>query len=126
MPAGLASLVLQSQAFFTVLIAALLLGEGVHRHNIVGMGVAVLGLVLIKQGAAAGFMTLLGFMLTLLAALSWSTGHFVAMVARRVDMLGLLIAGVLLPTLHFLALSWFLTVPKALHDITTSLHSLGI
>src|SRR5690606_34772594 len=34
MPAGLASLVLQSQAFFTVLIAALLLGEGVRRHNI--------------------------------------------------------------------------------------------
>src|SRR5690606_7540735 len=85
MPAGLASLVLQSQAFFTVLIAALLLGEGVRRHNIVGMGAAALGLVLIQQGAAPGSMTLLGFLLTLVAALSWATGNIVVKHAGKVD-----------------------------------------
>lgn len=126
MPAGLASLVLQSQAFFTVLIAALLLGEGVHRHNIVGMGVAVLGLVLIQQGAAAGSMTLLGFMLTLLAALSWASGNIVAKVAGKVDMLGLVIWGALIPPLPFLALSWFLEGPQTIQDSLTGITYVGI
>ncbi|HEY9279089.1 MAG TPA: EamA family transporter, partial [Eoetvoesiella sp.] len=53
MPAGLSSLVLQSQAFFTVLIAALFLGEGLRRHHVLGMAVAVAGLVLIQYGAEA-------------------------------------------------------------------------
>ncbi|AEC21523.1 cysteine/acetylserine efflux protein [Pusillimonas sp. T7-7] len=126
MPAGLASLVLQSQAFFTVLIAALLLGEGVHRHNILGMGVAVLGLVLIQQGAAAGSMTLLGFMLTLLAALSWASGNIVAKVAGKVDMLGLVIWGALIPPLPFLALSWFLEGPQTIQDSLTGITYVGI
>src|SRR5690554_4221397 len=108
MPAGLASLVLQSQAFFTVLIAALLLGEGVRRHNILGMGAAVLGLFLIQLGAAPGSMTLLGFLLTLLAALCWATGNIVVKHAGKVDMLGLVVWGALIPPLPFLALSWML------------------
>ncbi|SOY52645.1 putativeE.coli eamA, predicted transporter; DUF6; putative permease (fragment) [Cupriavidus taiwanensis] len=51
MPAGLASLVLQSQAFFTLAIAALWLGEPVRWHNLAGMAVAAGGLALIGAGA---------------------------------------------------------------------------
>ena len=43
MPAGLASLVLQSQAFFTLLLAALLLSEKVRAHNLIGLLVAATG-----------------------------------------------------------------------------------
>src|SRR5690606_17841838 len=89
MPAGLASLVLQSQAFFTVLIAAVLLGERVRLHNIAGMLVAVIGLVFIQQGAAPGALSVLGFVLTLIAALSWATGNIVVKSAGKIDMLGL-------------------------------------
>lgn len=126
MPAGLASLVLQSQAFFTVLIAALLLGEGVRRHNILGMGAAVLGLFLIQLGAAPGSMTLLGFLLTLLAALCWATGNIVVKHAGKVDMLGLVVWGALIPPLPFLALSWMLEGPQAIQASLSGITHVGI
>jgi drug/metabolite transporter (DMT)-like permease len=44
-PAGLSSILLQSQAFFTALLAALLLGERLHAHNVAGMAVAGAGRV---------------------------------------------------------------------------------
>ncbi|MGE4371031.1 MAG: EamA family transporter, partial [Burkholderiaceae bacterium] len=77
MPAGLASVVLQSQAFFTTLIAAVFLGERIRRHNVVGLLVAALGLVLIQQGAVAGTLSLTGFLMTLAAGLSWAIGNIV-------------------------------------------------
>ena len=67
MPAGLASLVLQSQAFFTLFFAALFLGERLRGSNLFGLLVAASGLVLIGlQGGQA--MTLAGFALTIAAA----------------------------------------------------------
>src|SRR3546814_19652351 len=123
MPAGLASLVLQSQAFFTVLIAAVLLGEGVRWPNVVGMAVAVAGLVLIERGAAPGSMSVLGFVLTLVAALSWAAGNIVVKTAGKVDMLGLGAWGALIPPVPFLILSWFIDgrkhMPASLENITT-------
>ena len=52
MPAGLASLVLQSQALFTLVFSALLLKEQVKSNQIVAIIVAFVGLWLIaKQGS---------------------------------------------------------------------------
>jgi len=57
MPAGLASLVLQAQAFFTLLFAGLFLGERLRRVTLFGLLVAAAGLALIGlQGG--GDMTL--------------------------------------------------------------------
>ena len=47
MPAGLSSLVLQSQVFFTILIAALWLGERPSPRGLFGLLLAAAGLVLI-------------------------------------------------------------------------------
>uniref|UniRef100_UPI003340A3DD EamA family transporter n=1 Tax=Castellaniella defragrans TaxID=75697 RepID=UPI003340A3DD len=105
MPAGLASLVLQSQAFFTVLIAALVLRERIERHHVLGMAIAVAGLVLLDAGAQDGAVPLAGFLLTLCAALSWSAGNIVLKGAGKVDMMGLVVWGALLPPVPFLLLS---------------------
>ncbi|WP_152910754.1 EamA family transporter, partial [Burkholderia cenocepacia] len=60
MPAGLASLVLQSQAFFTLVFAMLFLGERLRVQNLIGLAIAAGGLVVIAaQGGRA--MTLAGF-----------------------------------------------------------------
>ena len=106
MPAGLASLILQAQAFFTVLMAALFLGEKVRTHNMLGMAVAVAGLLFIEQGATAGSVPILGFVLTLLAALSWAAGNIVTKGAGKIDMLSLVVWGALIPPVPFLILSW--------------------
>lgn len=126
MPAGLASLVLQSQAFFTVLIAALVLREGIQRHHVLGMSIAVLGLILIQKGADTGSVPILGFMLTLLSALAWAVGNIVLKGAGKVDMIGLVVWGALIPPIPFLILSWLLEGPTLIVSSLTNISMLGV
>ncbi|MGA4323965.1 EamA family transporter [Ectopseudomonas hydrolytica] len=107
MPAGLASLVLQSQAFFTLFFAALFLGERLRGSNLVGLLVAACGLALIglQSGQA---MTLAGFVLTIAAASMWALGNVVTRKLGKVNLLGLVVWGSLIPPLPFLALSLWL------------------
>jgi O-acetylserine/cysteine efflux transporter len=110
MPAGLASLVLQSQAFFTLAIAGLWLGERVRWINVIAMVVAALGLLLIGSGAGSNTdgMNITGFLLTLCAAACWASGNIVSKKIGAVDLLGLVIWGALIPIVPFALLSlWF-------------------
>jgi drug/metabolite transporter (DMT)-like permease len=68
MPTGLASLVLQASAPFTVLLAAALLREPMSLRQGIGIGLAVIGLVAIAV-ARAQSAALLPVLLTLLGAL---------------------------------------------------------
>jgi O-acetylserine/cysteine efflux transporter len=113
MPAGLASLVLQAQAFLTLLFAVPLLGERVRAGQWLGLLVAAAGLTLIGLQSGQG-MTLAGFALTLCAASMWALGNIVSRRIGRVDILGLVIWGALVPPLPFLALSLWLEGPATL------------
>ena len=122
MPAGLASLVLQSQAFFTLFFAALFLGERLRGSNLFGLLVAASGLVLIGlQGGQA--MTLAGFALTIAAASMWALGNVVTRKLGKVNLVGLVVWGSLIPPLPFLALSLWLDGPEL---ISQSLRTLGV
>ena len=82
MPTGLASLVLQSQAFFTMVFAAFWLKESWHANQLAGLVLAAAGLVLI--GSAHGLsMPLAGFMLTIAAAAMWACGNIVTRAVGR-------------------------------------------
>ncbi|MFI8736920.1 EamA family transporter [Ectopseudomonas toyotomiensis] len=125
MPAGLASLVLQSQAFFTLFFAALFLGERLRGSNLFGLLVAASGLVLIGlQGGQA--MTLAGFALTIAAASMWALGNVVTRKLGKVNLVGLVVWGSLIPPLPFLALSLWLEGPELISQSlrTFSLDSL--
>lgn len=122
MPAGLASLVLQSQAFFTLFFAALFLGERLRGSNLLGLLIAASGLVLIGlQGGQA--MTLAGFALTIAAASMWALGNVVTRKLGKVNLVGLVVWGSLIPPLPFLALSLWLEGPEL---ISQSLRSLSL
>ena len=122
MPAGLASLVLQSQAFFTLFFAALFLGERLRGSNLFGLLVAASGLVLIGlQGGQA--MTLAGFALTIAAASVWARGNVVTRKLGKVNLVGLVVWGSLIPPLPFLALSLWLEGPAL---ISQSLRTLSL
>jgi O-acetylserine/cysteine efflux transporter len=111
MPAGLASLVLQAQAFFTLIFAALFLHERFRMPNVVGLLIAAGGLAIIGvQGGHA--MTLAGFVLTLCAAGSWALGNIVTKKVGKVDLVGLVVWGSLIPPLPFLALSYAFEGPQ--------------
>jgi len=107
MPSGLASLVLQSQAFFTMLFAALWLGERWRRNQLAGLVLAAGGLALI--GSAHGVaMPLAGFVLTLVAASMWAAGNIVTRAVSRhgtINHFAFVISASLVPPLPFLALS---------------------
>ena len=105
MPPGLASVVLQSQAFFTVLFAAGLLGERPRLMQLAGCAVAGAGLVTIATTTGLGF-TVSGLLLALAAAASWAMGNVLVRTAGKVDMFPLIIWLCLIPPLPFLAMSF--------------------
>jgi O-acetylserine/cysteine efflux transporter len=76
MPAGLASLVVQAQVIFTVLIAAGWLRERPTRAQIAGILLGTAGLAVVAGGRSAET-PLLGLLLCVAAALSWATGNVV-------------------------------------------------
>ncbi len=80
MPPGLASLVLQAQVLFTVLIATLSLGERPTRRQVVAIGIGAVGLAVVGFGRSATT-PLVALLLTLAAALSWAIGN---VLSRRI------------------------------------------
>ncbi|WP_313517478.1 EamA family transporter [Pseudomonas sp.] len=122
MPAGLASLVLQSQAFFTLFFAAAFLGERIRPANLLGLLVAAGGLILIGTEGDRS-MTLAGFVLTIAAASMWAMGNIVTRKVGKVNLVGLVVWGSLVPPLPFFALSWMLEGPAT---IETALRGISL
>ena len=81
MPAGLASLVLQASAPFTLVLGAALLGERVGPRGVLGVVVAGAGLAVVgwHRAETAG---LLPFLLVLAGALGWAGGNLCSRQAR--------------------------------------------
>lgn len=110
MPASLASLVMQAQVFFTILFAAILMGEKPGPCQIGGGLVAFAGLALIAWPRLAGSEAL-PFMMTVAAAAAWGVANIVSKQAGRIDMLGFVVWSSLIPPLPLLGLSLWLEGP---------------
>ncbi len=114
MPAGLASVVIQSQAFLTGPIAALVLGEKVSPRQMAGTGVAFLGLAAIATTAGGGGVTLAGLLFCLGAALCWAIGNVALRGAGKIDMFAMVTWLSIVPPLPLLALSYLFEGPQAI------------
>ncbi|MFC4455871.1 EamA family transporter [Deinococcus sonorensis] len=90
MSAGLASLLMQLQAFFTALLSAAVLRERLQPNQIGGMTLAFLGMLLIGLGGThqGG---LLSFGLVLLAALGWAVSNLQVRQAGNADVISLVV-----------------------------------
>ena len=89
---GLASLVIQSQVFFTIALAAALYRERLKALQWPAFGLAVAGLAIVAAHVSAGAgVTLLGIVMVIAAAISWAGGNLVARSAGRVDALGFMV-----------------------------------
>lgn len=122
MPPGLASLVLQSQAFFTMIFAAFFLGERLRAASVLGLLVAAGGLALIGS-ENGGRVPLLALILTLGGGACWAMGNIITRRFGNIDLMALVIWGALVPPLPFFALSWYLEGPAL---IETSLRNIGM
>jgi len=108
-PAGLSSVILQSQAFFTALLAVAFFGESFRWHHAVGLVVSGTGLVLMgwaKTPKGGLSMPLSALVLLLLAAFMWAAANLLTKKMGRVDTLGLMVWSSLVPPLPLFALSW--------------------
>ncbi len=121
MPSGLASLVLQSQSFFTLLLAAWWLKERWQANQMAGLLLAACGLVLIGSAAvpagAGVSMPLLGFLLTVAAAIMWACGNIVTRTVSRygpMNQLAFVVWASLVPPVPFLALSVVMEGPDGI------------
>lgn len=106
MPAGIASLVLQSQVLFTLLFASLFLSERWLAHQPVTLGIAACGLVVLATQQGQSGMTLSGFLLTIAAAACWGIGNIINRHITRkhqLNLLSLVVWSALIPPVPF---SW--------------------
>ena len=124
MTAGMASVVMQTQAFFTLLLAAPLLGERARPSQWLGLSVALTGLVVIAMahGDEPGQMTLIGFVLTLSAAFMWASSNivvrFAVHTAPAYDPFGFIVWSSLFPIVPFTLFALALDGPaKVMHQL---------
>ncbi|MBD9485557.1 EamA family transporter [Pseudomonas sp. PDM14] len=125
MPAGLSSLVLQSQVFFTVVIAVLFLGERPRPAALAGLLLASVGLVLIGVQRPLGD-SLLAFGLVVAAALAWAFANIATKRSGASDMLRLICWVSLVPPLPLLGLSYLFEGPQAIGDALQHISWRGI
>jgi O-acetylserine/cysteine efflux transporter len=112
MPTGLASLVLQASAPFTVLLGAVFLGERVSARQLGGVAAAVGGMAVIAW-QRAGHAALLPVLLTLVAALGWAFGNMATRKAEPDSPLNFMLWMSVVPPLPLFALSLMMEGPAA-------------
>lgn len=128
-PAGLSSIILQAQAFFTAALAAATLKEKVRVHNLVGMLVAAAGLSVIAVsggGGKAGAIPLPLIAMVLAAAFFWASANVVAKKMPNTDGLGLVVWSSVFSPLPLLGLSLAFEGPSSIASAIAGLSLLSV
>lgn len=115
MPAGLSSVVLQVQAFFTMAMAMLVFAERPRAMQWLGAAIAFCGIAVIGSERWEGAQ-LWPFGLTILAALAWGVANVTAKSVRQVHPIVLMIWGALFAAIPLLGLSLLTEGHQALVD----------
>lgn len=125
MPAGLSSVVLQTQAVFTMLFAGALLRETPRATQLAGMVIALAGVALIglNFGQTSPVMA---FLLCVGGAAMWGLGNVAMRVARPADAFGFMVWMSLVPPLPLLLLSIIFEGPTAAVGGLTQLSPVGL
>jgi O-acetylserine/cysteine efflux transporter len=113
MPAGLAAIVVQTQALFTIIFAALALRERPTARQVAGTAVAFAGLLLIA-GTVGEDLSAVGLALTTLSAVSWAVGNVLLKRLPAVEPLNLAVWLSLVPPIPALALALAMDGPVGL------------
>jgi O-acetylserine/cysteine efflux transporter len=112
-PVGLASVIVQSQALFTVAFAAIAFRELPAPLQMAGIGVAAIGLLMIS--GTVGFDFSLGaFAVLMISPVSFAVGNLLLRQARSVPMFDLFAWLCLVPPLPLLALALAVDGPQAI------------
>lgn len=123
--AGLASLLLQAQVFFTIALALLLHGERPAPAQVAGMALGIAGILVIGSQAGGG-MTNSGFALVIGAAAAWSVANLLMRRLKGVNLLSFMVWMSLVPILPLLVLSAAVEGPERMAGAIAGLSWLGV
>ncbi len=137
MPAGLASIVVQLQAFISPFLGAIFLKEKLVAKQLLGIviatvGLSVIGFVSVSNGISS--IPLGALLLTICAPIFWSMSNIVARLmsrnaaerGKKLDMLSLVIWGSLVPPIPMLGLALLIDTPATLINSLTNLNPISI
>ena len=113
MPAGLSSLVIQLQAFFTIGLAWWLMGEHARPMQLLGAGIALAGMGIVAWHLDTPG-TLIGLLLVVGAAMSWATANILTKRIGTVEPLALVAWGSLVAVPPLLLVSAVVEGPHAM------------
>ena len=125
MPPGLASLVLQSQAFFTVLLAMAFFGDRPRLRQFAGMALAVGGMVVIASDLEVSG-SLGGFILVVAAAAAWGVSNIFTKQAAAPDALRLMVWVSAVPPIPLFIMSWLFEGKKAMGAAMADITLVGV
>lgn len=137
MPAGLASILLQLQAFISPFLAFIFFKEKFNFKQIIGFFIAAIGLFFI--GTASGIdgitnIPIIALALTVFSATAWSLSNVIARTSSEkavakgdhLDMLSLVVWSSLIPPLPLLGIALLLDTPQTLLHAIYDLNFLSI
>lgn len=104
--AGLASVILQLQVFFTIGLSAVFLKDQVRLRQLAGMALAFVGIVVIAKIDNSS--NLSAVVLVIAAAASWGVANVIVKKSGVTDMLGFMVWSSLIPPLPLLAIALYL------------------
>lgn len=126
MPAGLSSLVLQAQAFFTVVFAAAAMGDRPGPRQMAGMALAFGGIAVIGVDLSGSTGSLGALALVVAAAAAWGVSNILMKRAAAPDLLRLMLWVSVVPPLPLLALSLLLEGPQRVGEALGGLSWTGV
>ncbi len=125
MPAGLASIVVQLQAFISPLLATIFLSEKISPKQLIGFLIGGVGLFIIGLASTTSSLASIplgAILLTILAPLFWSISNIIAKFAakkaeeegKKLDMFRMVIWSALVPPIPMLILSIIIDSPSVI------------
>lgn len=137
MPAGLASIIAQLQAFISPLLGAIFLKEKIESKQLIGFIIAGIGLVFIGIASTSNGIASIplgALLLTICAPIFWSTSNIIARYAsnkvaargEKLNMLGLVVWASLVPPIPMILLALLIDTPQTLINSLLNLEFISI
>lgn len=137
MPASLASIILQMQAFISPMFAMLFLKEKLKAKQIIGFSISALGLYVIGSASGTNGMTEIpkGALLLMLAApVFWALSNIIlrfmtdksAVKGEKIDMMSLIVWSALIPPLPVLCIALMLDTPETLINAVLNMNGMSL
>jgi len=117
LPAGLASLTLQTQSLFSVIFALFVFKEYPKLNNVVGMLISFIGIGIVGYQMAGSHSNLLGFALVLAAAMSWGASNLIVRKTKGEKAVNIVVWWSLIPPIPMILLAYFFEGPETVAQI---------